>query len=263
MINELIEKENKTDEEVNFLNLHNKIIYYGTFAGQSIYELGKAIKEINDNKLYLIGGYSNLEEYTEQCFSIKKSQAYNYIKLVENVSLDFFQSTGKIGITKMLLLSDLQNEEMAKEVINNMPDDSSVKDLEKVIKSLKADIKEKEKEIKKIEEEKSILDDKYVQLELRLNDVPEEIKKDIQEKNEQLALKDSKINEQNLRIESLENQVNEISNSNYIKFTIQFADLQKKFKDILGYLDKLEGDLKSDSKKALYSLLKQMENKCN
>ena len=133
----------------------------------------------------------------------------------------------------------------------------------KVIKSLKADIKEKEKEIKKIEEEKSILDDKYVQLELRLNDVPEEIKKDIQEKNEQLALKDSKINEQNLRIESLENQVNEISNSNYIKFTIQFADLQKKFKDILGYLDKLEGDLKSDSKKALYSLLKQMENKCN
>lgn len=114
---------------------------------------------------------------------LKKSQAYNYIKLVENVSLDFFQSTGKIGITKMLLLSDLQNEEMAKEVINNMPDDSSVKDLEKVIKSLKADIKEKEKEIKKIEEEKSILDDKYVQLELRLNDVPEEIKKDIQEKN--------------------------------------------------------------------------------
>lgn len=263
MLNNLMIKENKTAEEVKFVEEHNKILYYGSMAGQSIYNMGLSIKEIKDNKLYLLGGYNSLEEYTEENFNIKKSQAYNYINLVENVSNEFFQSTGNIGITKLLALSKLENEELAKEVVDNITEDTTVKELNDIIDKLNNDIKEKNKELKEALAAKEKLNNDYEQLELKLNDIPEEHKKEIEKKNEEISLKDSKINEQNAKIDVLQNQVNEISNSNYIKFTVIFTDLQRKFKDALAYLDNLEGDLKSDSKKALFSLLKQMEAKVN
>lgn len=256
MINDIIKKENKSVEEVKFVEEHNKILYYGSIAGQSIYNMGLAIKEIKDNKLYLLGGYKTLEEYTEENFNIKKSQAYNYISLVENVSNEFFQLNGNLGITKLLALSKLEDEVLANEVVDNIDNDITVKALNQTIDKLNKDLKNKNNELMKALDNLDKLDKNYEQLELKLNDIPEEHKKEIEKK-------DSKIIEQNFKIESLQKQVQEISNSNYIKFTLLFTEIQRVFKDLLIILEKLDGDLKSDSRKSLYTLIKQMEGKLN
>lgn len=96
-------------------------------------------KEMRDSKLYKELGYSDFGDYCELETGFKRSQVYNYISIVEKLPQDFVQSIGQIGMTKMLLLTNLDEEERFEIVENTDLESASVRELERKIKQLQAD----------------------------------------------------------------------------------------------------------------------------
>ena len=101
---EILNKEKLNDEEKEFITLHNKILVAAQLTGVHLYEFCKELKEMRDSKKYIYAGLNNFEEYAIDVLGLKKSQAYNFCSIAENVSSEIFQSIGKIGSTKLLLI---------------------------------------------------------------------------------------------------------------------------------------------------------------
>lgn len=124
------------------LNRHIKI--HAELAQQSLYEVCKGLKEMRDDKLYKELNYKNFEEYCEKEIGLKRSQAYKFISIVDNLSENFVQSTAQIGTEKLSILAKL-DEPQREEIVQNT-------DLETVtVKKLKEKIKELENQIKELE----------------------------------------------------------------------------------------------------------------
>ncbi len=120
---------------VSFEEQHNKIVQAAAKVGLYLYEFCKALNEMKISKAYETAGYSSFEDYTLRALNIKKSQAYTYIKLAENYSEEFFQSTGKIGVTKLELLSKLPEEEATAFIQEHHIEDMSVKEVKRTLAS--------------------------------------------------------------------------------------------------------------------------------
>lgn len=135
---EILNKEDLNEEELSFVNLHNKILANAQMTGVYLYEFCKELKEMRDSKKYIYAGLSNFEEYAINVLGLKKSQAYNFCSIAENINPEIFQSIGKIGTTKLLLISKLEPEEQEKVIVDNDLEKMTVKDLEDQIKVLKA-----------------------------------------------------------------------------------------------------------------------------
>lgn len=120
---------------VSFKEQHNKIVQAAAKVGLYLYEFCKALNEMKTSKAYESAGYSSFEDYTLRALNIKKSQAYTYIKLSENYSEEFFQSTGKIGVTKLELLAKLPEEEATLFIQEHHIEDMSVKEVKRTLAS--------------------------------------------------------------------------------------------------------------------------------
>ncbi|HRF70697.1 MAG TPA: hypothetical protein PKV66_04635 [Candidatus Pelethenecus sp.] len=132
-------------EVISFEEQHNKIVQAGTKASLYLYEFCKALSDMKKSKSYETAGYSSFEDYTLRALNIKKSQAYTYVKLANQYSKDFFQSTGKIGVTKLELLAKLPEEEASAFIQENRIEDMSVKEVKRTLATYQ-DIKEEASE---------------------------------------------------------------------------------------------------------------------
>lgn len=128
-----------SDNYTRAYSLDKKIKANAQILQDTIFELGKSLIEMRDGKLYKELGYQNFAEYCENEVGIKKSQAYNYITIVDKLSEDFVQSTGKIGVQKLYLLSRLDEVTRNEIVKNTDVSGTSVKELERQIKELEKD----------------------------------------------------------------------------------------------------------------------------
>lgn len=135
-------------------SLSTKIKANAQIIQEAIFELGKNLLEMRDGKLYKELGYQNFAEYCENEVGIKKSQAYNYITIVDKFSEDFVQSTGQIGVEKLSLLSRLDEQQRAEIVENTDLENTSVREL----KAKLAELQEKNKTLE--EDKKSLENDK-------------------------------------------------------------------------------------------------------
>jgi hypothetical protein len=163
-----MEKTNKvlTIEEAQ--QLHNKILNSGRIAAQALVEFAGDLKQMKDTKLYKALGYNTFALYCEQAIGLKKSQAYNYIYVLENNDREFIHSSGHLGIKKLELLTalhdtDRKNFVKEKHNINGKEktvDEMSTREFAKEIKEKKelyTDIKE-DKEVKSKVNDKENLD---------------------------------------------------------------------------------------------------------
>lgn len=130
-------------QEKNYLELHSEILVYGRATCENLLQMAKGLKRMNDEKLFKAGGYSTFEEYTESALGIKKSQAYTYIKALDTLGEDFFQLTGKIGITKISLLADLTETEREELTQTTDVESTTVKELKAKIEELRGEVAEK------------------------------------------------------------------------------------------------------------------------
>ncbi len=128
-----------TDEYIKAVNLNRKIITAAQLAQQSLYEMCMGFKEMRDSKLYKELGYSDFGDYCEKETQINRQNVYKYIAVAEKLPEDFVSSGRQIGIKKLYLLTTLSEEERAEITENTDLENTTVKQLEQQIKTLRAE----------------------------------------------------------------------------------------------------------------------------
>lgn len=107
-------------EVISFEEQHNKIVQAAAKVGLYLYEFCKALSDMKESKAYEAAGYDSFEAYT-------------YVKLANQYSKDFFQSTGNIGVTKLELLAKLPEEEASAFIQENRIEDMSIKEVKRTL----------------------------------------------------------------------------------------------------------------------------------
>ena len=169
-------------EEYNRAVLLDKRIKANSHAMEdSLWEVCKGLKEMRDGKLYKELGYDNLEDYSENEVGIKKTQAYCFIKIAESYSEENFRPVGKIGTTKLFLLTKLDEPIREEFIQNNDVSEMSKRELEEKIKEInelkaeKEEILEHNKQLadrnRNLQEKYSEKEDIIVQLEDRIEEL--------------------------------------------------------------------------------------------
>lgn len=96
-------------------------------------------KEMRDSKLYKELGYSDFGDYCEQETGMKRRQVYNYISIAEKLPSEFVQRVAQIPMRDLLFLTTVSEQERAEVVDNNDLENTSVRELERQIKQLRAE----------------------------------------------------------------------------------------------------------------------------
>lgn len=104
-----------------------------------IIEIGRCLKEINDRKLYEYLGFSGLAEYAESAVGLKERAAYNYITAYETYGEQGIQQYGQLGITKLVALAQLNDEDRTEMLESGKAEGLSTRKLSDEIKKLKGE----------------------------------------------------------------------------------------------------------------------------
>ena len=118
--------------------LHKQITGYGEVIYQSLYGMCTAIKQMRDSKLYRALGFDTCEAYAEEKLGMKHSQAYRYIAIAEKYAEDSFPSMGKIGMTKLTLLTALTDDQRDELTQTVDLESTTVRELREQISALQA-----------------------------------------------------------------------------------------------------------------------------
>lgn len=152
------------------LLLHQEILFNRDQAATHLYKMCCQLKEMRDSGLYAQLGFSDFDGYVEKAANIKKRQAYNYIRIIEQLGDDFVQSNARLGVTKLALLTDVSPMDREEFVDENNIDDMTVKELEQQI----AELKERTAQLSLFEEENISLKEENKNLRSALaEDMPE------------------------------------------------------------------------------------------
>lgn len=257
-INELmIKKENElTTKQLSFLEVHTNIMTSGNVISNALLTLAKNLKRMKDEELFLEAGYSSFEEYSEQACGLKRRQAYNYIKVLDNLGENFVHSNAQIGISKLSLLTTLSDNEKT-EILGKVDiEDISVTELKQEITSLK---EEKDKlEIKskeKISQLKLELDKlKNAPREKEIVDNPELLKK-IETLENFLKSKENVIASKDRKISEFEKQLSVQNSSSLTEFKILFENLQVLINQIQTIIPLLPEEKQEGCKNALKAVM--------
>lgn len=123
-----------TVEEQQFRDTHNRICYNAQKAAEHWVEMAIAIKEMRDKKLYKAAGFETFGEYTEGALGIKERQAYNYTSILEKLPQGFVQSHAAAGVTKLALLTSV-NETEREEILEKIDiDEAPVREVSNAVK---------------------------------------------------------------------------------------------------------------------------------
>lgn len=285
-MNEIITR-NTQQEKKEFSALHNEIIFCAQSSRNYAFRMALALKRMRDEKLYISANYATFGDYTAEELGIKERQAYNYIEIAEKHSEEFLQLNAKLGVTKLLLLSEVENEEKKKEIAQ-MAESKTVKDLKDEIKkitlkndSLITEQKQMQMQIEKAENaskqsitlyKKSLAQLKDVEIEkAKIEAELKKLKSAPQKKPIEKVVKKTTNPEQQKRIEQLEKELadkqTEIKKLNkkleietdtvLATFKIKFNDLQTIGTTITDLLNKTDKTKQVNCKKALATLIKK------
>ena len=122
-----------TPEAAAALETHNAIISSLENAANALVSLCRNLKHMRDTKGFTALGFEKFEDYTETACNIKKRQAYNYIQSYERLGSDFMQSNAQLGITKLLLLTEVCAVDRADFVEENDLEGMSVAEVKKLV----------------------------------------------------------------------------------------------------------------------------------
>lgn len=131
-------------------------------AQESLFEVCKDLKEIRDGKLYMSLGYNAFDDYCIKEHELSYKQACKYIAVAERFPDGI--SPGRLGISKLYLISTLSDEEKSEIEHRVDVEEISKSQLEKAISDLKA-------ENKRLEEEKQVTFDELEKLRNENSDV--------------------------------------------------------------------------------------------
>lgn len=227
-----------SEQHKQAIELHQKIIVSANLAQQNIWDMCNGLKTMRDNKLYKELGYQNFEDYCENEVGMKRSNAYNYISIVEKINPENVQSIGQIGMTKLALLATISEPEQA-EIAEKLDLESTT------VKQLKA-------EIEKLKVEKSNLNDEKENLQNSNNYLKTDFKEVCQNKAEvdRLLTKEQNRNsELEAKIKELESRPIEVAvaepsdNERRLNETIKALEREN-----IKHYDELEAEYRNNEK---------------
>lgn len=140
-------------EQRTFVEVHTQIITCGKLAGTYAIEMARKLKEMRDGKLYRVAGFEDFKDYTKEACGIEERQAYNYITVAEKYTEKYLAENADLGITKLLALSKLSEEER-EEIIETVDvRESSTKELKEAIERLTAERDNAQSQLSILQEE--------------------------------------------------------------------------------------------------------------
>lgn len=122
-----------TPEVATALETHNAIISSRRDMAAALLTHCENLKRMRDSRGYIALGFEKFEDYTENACNIKKRQAYTYIQAYEQLGSDFLQSNAQLGITKLLLLTEVCAVDRADFVEENDLEGMSVAEVKKLV----------------------------------------------------------------------------------------------------------------------------------
>lgn len=127
-----------SEQHKQAVELHQKIIVSANLAQQNIWDMCTGLKQMRDDKLYKELGYANFGDYCENEVGMKRSNAYNYISIVEKINQENVQTFGQISKSKLMLLATISEQEQTEIAEKIDLENTTVKQLKAEIDSLKA-----------------------------------------------------------------------------------------------------------------------------
>ena len=246
------------------VELHQKIMISANLAQQNLFEMCTGLKTMRDNKLYKELGYTNFEEYCENEVGMKRSNAYNYISIVEKINPENVQTFGQISRSKLMLLATISEPEQAEIFEKVNLESTTVKQLKAEIEKLKSEKASKQIELSEAKRNASSaqvrLHETSVELERkckkceelsdRLDDANEQIK-ELENRPIEVAVQESSDNERRLQetIKALE--------QNNIK---HYDELEKQYREDEQAVRQM---LEKEKQEALLKQREEYEEKLN
>lgn len=188
MENEIIKTTENTAARAALLD--SRINANAKIIADSFVTIGRDFKAMRDEKLYVELGCESFEDYCDKKTPIKQRQAYNFIKCYEKYGERLDELSG-IGITKLTLMSALDDEDREELIQSGDAESLSTRELEKRIKELQSQNEQLTLELGEISKEESKLE--KMQNEMEKLQAELAAQKDIQaQKDERIKALESK-----------------------------------------------------------------------
>lgn len=128
MSNELTVKDRavKVDSEIQF---------WANQLNTAVYQIGKNLAIMKDEKLYEQLGYETFEDYCFEKYELKHSQAAKYLAVYNKLGETYLAEHSEAGIQKLYMLSQLSEED--RENVEGSPEDLTVNELKAEIERVK------------------------------------------------------------------------------------------------------------------------------
>ena len=118
-----------TERQDRAAQLTQRIMANGKIAASSMIEMGRDLKTVRDERLFTEMGYENFEEYCEKKIGIGTRHGYNFIQIYEKFGEEKLGQLQQLGITKLLEIAKLDDEDADDLMQNNDVNALSVREL--------------------------------------------------------------------------------------------------------------------------------------
>lgn len=126
-----------TERQDRAAQLTQRIMANGKIAASSMIEMGRDLKTVRDERLFTEMGYENFEEYCEKKIGIGKRHGYNFIQIYEKFGEEKLQQLQGLGITKLLEIAKLDDEDAEDLMRNNDVSGLSTRELSAEVEKYK------------------------------------------------------------------------------------------------------------------------------
>lgn len=117
------------------IRIDNEIQMWANNLGTAVYNIGRCMTQMKERKLYEELGYDTFEDYCEQKYQLKRSQAAKYLSVYQNLDEKYILDNQGAGIQKLYMISQISEED--RENIEGTPEELSVTELKAQIEQLK------------------------------------------------------------------------------------------------------------------------------
>lgn len=163
------------------ITLHQSILANAQVSATAFVEVCKGIKKMQIEKLYIELGYENFEDYTEKALNLGRSQAYKYIRLLDNLGEEFVHSNAQLGISKLALIASVEIKEDREEMLkDNEMSEMSTREIQELVDKVKFQGEQLTLLEEELEESKSVSADNKA-------DELDKLKNELEETKRQLA----------------------------------------------------------------------------
>lgn len=176
------------------IRIDNEIQMWANNLGTAVYNIGRCMTQMKERRLYEELGYSTFEDYCEQKYQLKRSQAAKYLSVYQNLDEKYILDNQGAGIQKLYMISQISEED--RENIEGTPEELSVTELKAQIEQLKKEREgeqlqffEMQEKSEKAKTEEDKLREKIKKLEDQIKDAEIEHRNelsDVSRKNEKL-----------------------------------------------------------------------------